>query len=389
MKRSELRFPIASVFFIVYALHYIARFCASLEYYSITEIFITGLLPTVMMLAVPVLLGIMLVIKRRNIWLASVFILETAMQLIRYFDQSDLHAQVFGTFGYVANLVRARPSVFLAIGASVSMALLIFINCERKLIKADISKFVVTYNKFWFVPGLFNVAAIVAKIAQAMCDYSLSFKEIFIYLYWREFLVSPSCWQMIYSIGLFLLGYWVVNPYKKEKGASRKAEDNTVNNVVDDKAYCSMGKHIVLCLFTFGIWPLIWTYRTTRFLNKAPYAEQYNPTNKLLLCIFVPFYRIYWFYKHGQRIDALSQQKKLNNSDMATLCLILGIVIPVVAYIIMQDRINAICTTKAIAEEQKPENSVIDQLKQYKELLDSGVITQEEFDAKKKQLLGL
>ena len=30
-----------------------------------------------------------------------------------------------------------------------------------------------------------------------------------------------------------------------------------------------------------------------------------------------------------------------------------------------------------------------DQLKKFKELLDSGVISQEEFDAKKKQLLGL
>lgn len=30
-----------------------------------------------------------------------------------------------------------------------------------------------------------------------------------------------------------------------------------------------------------------------------------------------------------------------------------------------------------------------EELKNYKELLDSGVITQEEFDAKKKQLLGL
>lgn len=30
-----------------------------------------------------------------------------------------------------------------------------------------------------------------------------------------------------------------------------------------------------------------------------------------------------------------------------------------------------------------------EQLKEFKELLDSGVITQEEFDAKKKQLLGL
>lgn len=33
--------------------------------------------------------------------------------------------------------------------------------------------------------------------------------------------------------------------------------------------------------------------------------------------------------------------------------------------------------------------SAADELKKFKELLDSGVITQEEFDAKKKQLLGL
>lgn len=36
-----------------------------------------------------------------------------------------------------------------------------------------------------------------------------------------------------------------------------------------------------------------------------------------------------------------------------------------------------------------PKSDEADQLKKYKELLDSGIITQEEFDAKKKQLLGL
>lgn len=41
-------------------------------------------------------------------------------------------------------------------------------------------------------------------------------------------------------------------------------------------------------------------------------------------------------------------------------------------------------------EYKKPAaNSSADELKKYKELLDSGVITQEEFDKKKKQLLGL
>lgn len=44
-----------------------------------------------------------------------------------------------------------------------------------------------------------------------------------------------------------------------------------------------------------------------------------------------------------------------------------------------------------VASEPKQEihQSSADELKKYKELLDSGIITQEEFDAKKKQLLGL
>lgn len=37
----------------------------------------------------------------------------------------------------------------------------------------------------------------------------------------------------------------------------------------------------------------------------------------------------------------------------------------------------------------EPAVSVADELKKFKELLDMGIITQEEFDAKKKQLLGL
>jgi hypothetical protein len=48
--------------------------------------------------------------------------------------------------------------------------------------------------------------------------------------------------------------------------------------------------------------------------------------------------------------------------------------------------------TKTVEENvstAKKESDIISDIKQYKELLDSGIITQEEFDAKKKQLLGL
>ena len=45
-------------------------------------------------------------------------------------------------------------------------------------------------------------------------------------------------------------------------------------------------------------------------------------------------------------------------------------------------------TDNTVSKQEAPQSSA-DELKKYKELLDGGVITQEEFDAKKKQLLGL
>jgi len=45
--------------------------------------------------------------------------------------------------------------------------------------------------------------------------------------------------------------------------------------------------------------------------------------------------------------------------------------------------------TAAAKTAPAPAVSAADELKKFKELLDMGIITQEEFDAKKKQLLGL
>ena len=52
-----------------------------------------------------------------------------------------------------------------------------------------------------------------------------------------------------------------------------------------------------------------------------------------------------------------------------------------------QEKKDATATTAPTAS--SPAVSNADELKKYKDLLDSGIITQEEFDAKKKQLLGL
>ena len=56
---------------------------------------------------------------------------------------------------------------------------------------------------------------------------------------------------------------------------------------------------------------------------------------------------------------------------------------------LLVERQNANKTIKETIVKQEHLLSNADEIKKYKELLDSGVISQEEFDAKKKQLLGL
>ena len=108
---------------------------------------------------------------------------------------------------------------------------------------------------------------------------------------------------------------------------------------------------------------------------------------------------IYWMYKTAQRLDKMAAAKNIP-SDLSTLCLILAIFVPIIPPILMQDKLNDIVTGRvapaapAAAPAPAPAapasvSEAADDLLKLKELLDAGILTQEEFDAKKKQLLGL
>lgn len=111
--------------------------------------------------------------------------------------------------------------------------------------------------------------------------------------------------------------------------------------VLPREAYCGMAKHVLLLLFTFLIWYFIWIYRTTKHLNALRDEPPRNPTAKLLLCMFVPFYAVYWAYKSGQRADRLAAQRGIP-SNISAACLVCAIFIPFVMAIILQNKINAI-----------------------------------------------
>lgn len=140
--------------------------------------------------------------------------------------------------------------------------------------------------------------------------------------------LSPVLAAMI----LVLLVHLLTAP-KKEVAAS------------DPAMHIGLFGHVLLLLFTFGIWHLIWIYRTTRYLNCVEGEPYRNPATKLLLCMLVPFYSIYWVYKSAQRIDKLAKTADVV-SDLAVVCLILELFVPLIPPILMQDKINKIVDAK-------------------------------------------
>ena len=304
--------------------------------------------------------------KKRNIVLVIALALKTIL---------DINVIVYLIKYCYYTSVLTYLEMALEIIAYALLALYALASCEQISIKAKLSKVKEFADKFFYLPALMM---------------ALSYLSIFYFslggeINWEtvlSFLISLILWGLEVAVWLSLC-LWLKDPYSKKETTSSTADDDLGDG------YYKLSKHILLLIFTGGIWYLIWIHRTTKHLNKAPNAEYYNPTSKLLLFMFVPFYFIYWHYKHGQRIDSINKAKGLHGSDMATLFMILGILIPTIAAIIMQDKINAICTSKGTNIVSQEQPSTIEELKKYKELLDAGIITQEEFDTKKTQLLNL
>ena len=188
----------------------------------------------------------------------------------------------------------------------------------------------------------------------------------------------------------------------------------------NNKYYKGMAVHVLLLLFTFGIWFLIWNYRMTEALNQDDRLEKRTPINQLLLCMFVPFYSIYWTYRSAQSIDNIAASVN-ENSDLATICLILAIFVGFVPPIIMQDKVNKLVLLGAIKDPkegtvnysqpaprqiERPRNTdvrtasaaagrasgvsatvdrVVESLENYTELKGLGIISEAEYEEKKRK----
>lgn len=170
-----------------------------------------------------------------------------------------------------------------------------------------------------------------------------------------------------------------------------------------------IGKCIVLSFLTCGIYAIYWEIMLAKEALSVKDKDK-DAALYIILMIFLPFLGSYMLEKefHEGCINI-----GYNREDRSITYLLLGIFcLGIVNLALIQKDLNVIAEghesgmfnptdisstaqpgaapqfagTQAAAS-QKNEAAIIDELKKYKELLDSGVITQAEFDEKKAQLL--
>ena len=334
-------------------------------------------------LAVDIFLAVVFFIRKRDVLL---LVAASALTLLKLYAL----ARVGGRFG----LVFVRILELLPVLALLALTILMTTNAAvqyREKVKT-----------LWFVPIILSVVFFFANLI----GHGSFFLTLFSAAGYALAAIWIACPEGVGTAAA--VGSSAGTVIVEGQGGNTYYSGGSQNNGGVDKpeGYVDMAVCILLLLLTCGVYWYIWIYRTTKFLNSVSNEERQEPVTQLLLCMFVPFYSIYWVYKNAQRVDAAAKVHGVA-SDIKTLCLVLAIFVPIVAPMIMQDKINNIVkaqketgtgaakqSSNVVVEpfaagdsSAKTELGVAAELKTYKELLDSGAITQEEFDRKKKQLL--
>lgn len=357
-----------------------------------------------------------------------------------YFDDYTVGSELFICIMYNVIGILVPVVVLLSVLAnnrSVALFLLslryvsyIFIEVFYRLIHVD-SKFIAVYvimAVFLFLVAIKKVKATVALIFCVILEvlfvimlllefkssqgFGLSFGEFYYFAFSKSFLFGIIYLLAIPALSISLLRMVVAEEEKLSKETANNKQDAYWEQDLSSYPYSTRTisfeeKNIAVCIIlsivTFGIYGIVWLVDIVRNVHKLHNNEE-SVVKEVLLMLLVPFYVCYWMHKNGKQMYEDSNRLGGNMSDNSIVYLVLslfgGILID---YALIQNDFNNFSIKKVdIAERNEYQSgelnptvggqshySSADEIKKYKELLDMGAITQEEFDVKKRQLLDI
>lgn len=189
-----------------------------------------------------------------------------------------------------------------------------------------VDKYADTIKKLWYLPAVIRLLALVVTFS-AYTGYYYGFA-------FKFFMVIGG---LMASAAVLFATVWALFPERIPEVVKTEAEN---------QGYIGLVKHILLLFLTFGIWYLIWLFRTTKFLNRVEDEEPRKPVAELLLCMFIPFYTIFWNWKSVLRVIKLDEQDPM----FKALIMCLSVICPILVPIFLQDAINHMVMKSVPAE---------------------------------------
>ena len=105
------------------------------------------------------------------------------------------------------------------------------------------------------------------------------------------------------------------------------------------KGYQYLCSHLLLMMFSFGIWELIWVYKTTKYINSVSKKSKLSVVGSIILYLIVPYYYVIWNYQVAAILDKNSRDNGIN-SNIAPTCILLSFFTNLVTSVLIQAKIN-------------------------------------------------
>lgn len=128
-----------------------------------------------------------------------------------------------------------------------------------------------------------------------------------------------------------------------------------VKGVSEKKGYFNIVAHILLTGVTAYIWHWVWVYRTSDVVRGYRDGNGLPAWVQLILYIIVPFYHIYWFYKHGRDISVEEEAIGRASKKLNIVTIVFAVITPFVASVVLQNRLNAVAVAKSESIEKAGE----------------------------------
>lgn len=245
------------------------------------------------------------------------------------------------------------PVAYVILLSGLTLFVFIFLNSV-----SSSKKVASALKRLWFIPAIFSLL----RYGHAIFLYVSIFLSSF---------GSPNVTYFIFNdveVSAPVYCFFLVTPYVVVGSITAAAQgllcfglshstefvSGPQLSQSDRSGYMNLGMHAVLWLFSAGIWQYVWIYKTTKHLNNCQGEKDRNPVTKLLLCMFVPFYYLYWICKSAQRIQKKSAEKGVY-CESSGLYLLLGFFVNVAAVILMQNRVNKLATATAMGSSEPAE----------------------------------